>query len=243
MSPLHFGLFDLTNLPINVATFLKEAKDPVDALNKLPQFLKSLVGTEQHIDGVVEAGAQLHGPVYVGAGSIVHSGVVLEGPVYIGKNVTIRPHANIRHGAYLGDNCVIGHSADVKNTLALHGCKIQDGTFAGDSILGTNARIGSGAIVANRKFNQSNIRVTYADSAIDSQRDFLGAFIGDDARLGANVVTSPGTVIGPHTWVGSGVILQGYVQPDQLITVQQTLNYTPKERITLKAGRAITYDM
>lgn len=243
MTELRFGLFDLTGLPDNVVALLENAADPVAVLNALPAFLKALVGDKQVVEGVVEDGAQLHGAVYVGAGSVVHSGVVIEGPVYIGRNVVVRPHANIRHGAYLGDNCVIGHGADVKNTLALRGCKIQDGTFAGDSILGSNARVGSGAIVANRKFNQTNIRVCYAAGAVDSGRDFLGAFIGDEARLGANVVTSPGTVVGPHTWVGSGVVLGGYVAPDQLVTVRQELDYAAKERVSLQAGRAITYDL
>jgi NDP-sugar pyrophosphorylase family protein len=174
----------------------------------------------------------------------VHSGVVIEGPVYIGEGVTIRPHANIRHGAYLGDKCVIGHSADVKNALALRGCKIQDGTFVGDSVLGQDARVGSGAILANRKFNQSNIKVSFTENGrvVDSGRDFFGAIIGDQARLGANVITSPGTVIGAHTWVGSGVVLHGYYGPNQLITVKQELEISPKEQVMLKAGKAITFD-
>lgn len=242
---LRFDLFDTEGLETDVAALLEGAENPVEALNALPAFLKTKVGGQgQVIEGTVEEGAELHGDVFVGAGSVVHSGAVIEGPVYLGKNVSVRPHANVRHGAYLADDCVVGHGADIKNTLALPGAKIQDGTFAGDSIVGRKARVGSGAILANRKFNQSAVRVVWGEGKVmDSGRDFLGAFLADDSRVGANVVTSPGTVIGLHTWVGSGAVLNGYVGPDQLITVKQELEARPKERISLKAGKAITYDL
>jgi bifunctional UDP-N-acetylglucosamine pyrophosphorylase/glucosamine-1-phosphate N-acetyltransferase len=238
---LHWHLFSLENLPEDLAKLIRGSSDPVDLLNRLPAFLKSKIKGQQ-ILGEVEEGAVIHGDVYIGKGTIIHSGVVIEGPVYIGDNVSVRPHANVRHGAYLADNCVIGHSADVKNTLALPGCKIQDGTFAGDSILGHAVRVGSGALLANRKFNQGNIRVNFGEKSEDTGRDFFGAIIGDQSRLGANVVTSPGTVIGTHTWVGSGVVLSGYVGPDQLITVKQELEIRSKDRTDLKAGKAITFD-
>ncbi len=242
MSTLHWNLFSLDGLPEDLRTLMQSATDPIDLLNKLPLFLKAKI-KGQTIEGTVEEGAVLHGDVYVGKGSTVHSGVVIEGPVYIGENVSVRPHANIRHGAYLADNCVIGHSADVKNALALPGAKIQDGTFAGDSILGHGARVGSGAIMANRKFNQTNIKISFDGVAVqDTGRDFFGGVLGDQSRLGANVITSPGTVIGPHTWVGSGAVLHGYYGPDQLITVKQELEVTPKDRTNLKAGKAITFD-
>ena len=236
-------MYSTEGLPADLVKLIKSAKTPLDILNALPKFLKTKLKS-QVIHGTVEKGAVIHGYVHVGKGSIISSGVVIEGPVYIGENVTVRPHANIRHGAYLADNCVIGHSADVKNTLALNGAKIQDGTFAGDSVLGHGARVGSGVILANRKFNQSNIGVSFdGKKPVDSKRDFLGCFMGDESRLGANVITSPGTVIGAHTWVGSGAIISGYHGPDQLITVKQELDVRPKDRVALKAGKAITYDL
>lgn len=236
-------LFATTGLPKEVAKLITEAKTPVDILTALPKLLKAKV-KGQVVKGTVEKGAVLHGAVYVGKGSTVHSGVVIEGPVFIGDNVTVRPHANIRHGAWLCSDCVIGHGADIKNILALPGAKIQDGSFAGDSVIGRTARVGSGVILANRKFNQSTIGVSFdGGKPVDSKRDFLGCFMGDESRLGANVVTSPGTVVGAHTWVGSGAVISGYLAPNQLVTVKQELECKPKEKISLKAGKAITYDL
>jgi NDP-sugar pyrophosphorylase family protein len=247
MDHLQWGLFSLTGLPAEIVALLQSAASPVEALNQLPHTLRAMLSEQQEIHGEVAPGVHLSGAVYIGPGSSIASGVVIEGPVYIGANVSVRPHANIRHGAVLLNDVVIGHSGDVKNSLVLPGAKIQDGTFAGDSLLGHGARIGSGAILANRKFNQGSIKVSYGEALfngqpVDSGRDFLGAIIGDQARLGANVITSPGTVVGPHTWVGSGAALNGYHGPDQLITVKQELHSQPKERQQLKAGKAITYD-
>jgi bifunctional UDP-N-acetylglucosamine pyrophosphorylase/glucosamine-1-phosphate N-acetyltransferase len=228
-------LFNLADLPEGeFKTWISGFENPVDILKNLNSRFANLKG--QTVDGTVEDGAYIHGDVYIGKGSVIHSGVVIEGPVIIGQNVSVRPHSNLRKGVYLCDNCVIGHGADIKHTLALPGAKIQDGTFAGDSVLGFGARVGSGTILANRKFNQTNIKIKLGEEVEDSGLDFFGAILGDYVRLAANVVTSPGTVIGAHTWTGSGVVLQGTYESDQLITTKQELQIRPKDRVALKSG-------
>ena len=72
----------------------------------------------------------------------------------------------IRNQAYIGSNCVIGHSADVKRSICLNGAKMQCGIFVGDSILGCGARIGSGVILANRKFNQTKVQFRDKDETL-----------------------------------------------------------------------------
>lgn len=228
-------LFDFSAYPNHaLKAFFEQHRNPLDILNGFSMFLAEIKG--QTIHGTVEQGAYIHGDVFIGRGTVIHSGVVIEGPVYIGENVSVRPHSNIRKGAYLCDNVVIGHGADIKNTLALNGAKIQDGTFAGDSLLGFGARVGSGSILSNRKFNQSSIKVQIGKDVLDSGRDFMGAIMGDQSRLGANVTTSPGTVIGAFTWVGSGCVLHGTYGANQLITVKQELEIRAKDPITLKSG-------
>jgi bifunctional UDP-N-acetylglucosamine pyrophosphorylase/glucosamine-1-phosphate N-acetyltransferase len=63
----------------------------------------------------------------------------------------------IRPGTVLGDNCVIGFSTEIKHTIMRDGSKVSDLAFVGDSIIGKNSRIGSGVIVANRGFSQSEV--------------------------------------------------------------------------------------
>lgn len=241
MTPLHLNLFDTSTLPPTLAPLISGATSVVDILDGLPTLLKKITGGGLQGFGKIDDGAHIHGDVFIGKGTHIHSGVVIEGPAYIGNNVSVRPHALIRGGSYVADDCVIGHSADIKSSLLLPGAKVQDGTFAGESIVGSGARIGSGAILANRKFNQRTILTDWGNGPTNTHKEFFGAVIGDQARLGANVTCSPGSVIGAFTWVGSGVVVQGYLAPDQLVTVKQDLDIQPKSRILLASGKG-TYE-
>ena len=228
-------LFDETLEP-KLREWLLRFKDPVEALNHIGELFAELRDTV--ILGNVHESVSIKGPVHIGKGSTVHAHVCLDGPIIIGENVSIRSQAQIRNQAYLGSNCVVGHSADIKRSICLNGSKIQDGTFVGDSVLGMAARIGSGAILANRKFNQTRIKYKNDEGAVvDSGLEFFGAVIGQQSRIGANCVLSPGTLVGEHTWVGSGCVLHGRFGSDLLIQPpKQELVIAPKERSTLRSG-------
>ena len=217
-------------------SWLQAQGDAITALNNIEKLFANLEG--QNILGEMDGFVSIKGAVHIGKGSRIHSHVEIDGPVIIGENVSIRAQAQIRNFAYIGSDCVVGHSADIKRSICLNGAKMQDGTFVGDSVLGVGARVGSGANLANRKFNQGEIR--YLDDLgelVSSGREFLGAILGKFVRLGANVVLSPGTIIGEYTWVGSGCVLHGRFPPDRLITVKQELDIVEKERATLRSGK------
>ena len=235
-------LFQRDGLNAELADFLFSFTNPVDVIDALPQLFKNIKG--QTIKGTVMQGAQIHGDVYIGEGTVVHSNAVIEGPVYVGRNVIVGPHSTLRKHTYIADDCVIGHGADIKNTLALNGAKIQINAFAGNSLLGQGARVAYGGILYNRKFNQSNVKVDLGNgNIIESSRDFLGAIMGDESRIGANVVLSPGTILGPYTWVGSGLVLHGTIPPNKLVTVKQDYEIRDKETVKLKSGRPSANDI
>jgi bifunctional UDP-N-acetylglucosamine pyrophosphorylase/glucosamine-1-phosphate N-acetyltransferase len=188
--------------------------------------------------GEVSQDVSISGPVHIGKGSKIHPFVTIEGPVIIGENVSVRSHSIIRSQAYIGSNCVVGHSADVKRAICLNGAKMQCGIFVGDSIIGCGARIGSGVILANRKFNQSEVSYRNKDnSRKKSGLEFFGAIVGRYCRLGANVVTYPGTIVQEHTWVGAGCVLHGTYGPDQFISIKQELEIKAKQRVQLRSGK------
>lgn len=237
------ALFALEKIPERLAAWLRGCGDPLTALNRLPELLAGLKGKGVQNHGTLMPGAHVVGDVWIGKGSVIHPGATIEGPAWIGEGVKVSAHALIRDGAYIADDCVIGHGADIKNTLALPGAKIQINTFVGDSVLGRGARMGSGSIISNRKFNQSSIKVDLGHGVVDSGRDFFGAIMGDQARLGANVTVSPGSVIGAYTWVGSGCVIQGSIPADRLVTVKQELDIRPKDRTELKSGVGEYYNL
>ena len=99
------------------------------------------------------------GNYFIDEGTKIYAGATIEGPVWIGKNCKIMPGAYVRPGTITGDNCVIGFNSEVKNSIIQNGAKIASLAFVGDSVLGKSARIGSGVITANRRFDQKNIKI------------------------------------------------------------------------------------
>jgi len=215
--------------------WLKKFSNAVEALRRIEELFGGLSKTT--ILTEVGEHVSISGPVHIGKGTKIHPFVTIEGPVIIGENVSIRSHSIIRSHAYIGSKCVVGHSADVKRSICLNGAKMQCGVFVGDSILGCSARIGSGVILANRKFNQTEVAFRDKEQkSHNSGLEFFGAIVGRHCRLGANVVTYPGTIIQEHTWVGGGCVLHGTYGPDEFITVRQDLDIRTKERVRLRSG-------
>lgn len=173
------------------------------------------------------------GNYYVGEGTKIYPGAIIEGPVYIGKNVSIMPGAYVRPGTITGDKCVIGFNSEVKNSVIQDGAKIASLAFVGDSILGKSARIGSGVITANRRFDQQNIRLRQENGEkLDTGTDFFGCILGDYARIGANSVTSPGTLIGPYTWIYPATSIHGFIPKEK--RVYNKSNWTIEDNVKIE---------
>ena len=198
--------------------------------------LEARLESKTVIDGIIEANVSISGPVFIGSGTTVHTGAEIQGPVYIGRNCSIRHGAQIRQGTILADECIVGHSAEIKNSVCMSGAKMQSGVFVGDSVLGMGARLGSGTILANRRFQQDEIILKAGPQQLNTDASFFGAIIGDYARLGANVVTAPGTLVGPYTWVSSLISLYGFVPRAKLVILKQELVIRDKEEVALISG-------
>lgn len=151
--------------------------------------------------------------VIIGEGTVVGENVTIEGPVIIGKNCKISSGAYIRPYTILGDYVVIGHCAEVKESIVFDEAKLQSFTFTGNSIIGKGARLGSGCITANRKFNQKNIGIKVNDVYTDFKVDFFGCVMGDYSRIGANSTTYPGSHIGFYTWILPMTPIKGIIEP------------------------------
>jgi UDP-N-acetylglucosamine diphosphorylase / glucose-1-phosphate thymidylyltransferase / UDP-N-acetylgalactosamine diphosphorylase / glucosamine-1-phosphate N-acetyltransferase / galactosamine-1-phosphate N-acetyltransferase len=222
-------------LPFPVAEF----DEGIEALasDRAGRLAEWIGSGEVVIEGVVDSGVAIDGPAYIGSGTTIHSGCTISGPVFIGKNCSIRHGAQLRDGTILGDDCVVGHSAEIKNSICMSGSKMQSGVFIGDSVLGRSARVGSGAILANRRFDQRSISLGSGRSKTVTDREFFGAVLGDHVRLGANVVAAPGTLVGPYTWVSSLVSLHGFIPRAKLVLLKQELEIRDKDEVALRSGR------
>lgn len=185
-------------------------------------------------------GVVIRGQVRLGQDCTIDPFVLIEGPVWIGNRVHIRSGALIRPGTVLGDDVVVGHAAEVKNAHVARGAKLQSNVFVGDSILGQEVRIGSGTILANRRFDQADIVLDLPEGPLVTNRDKLGAIIGDRTRFGANATTAPGTVVGPDCLVYSAASIAGFVPPRSIVKLRQSIEIVARrgETFTLKSRDA-----
>lgn len=209
---------------------------PWKVLNKTKDFLnKKIVQTDMKINKAkMGEFCSIEGNYFIDEGTVIHANVTIQGPVLIGKNVEIQSGALIRPGTIIGDNCSVGHCSEVKNSILQNKSKVASLAFVGDSILGKSARIGSGTILANRRFDQKNIDVKINGEKYNSDRDFFGAIIGDSSRLGANSTTIPGTLIGPYTWILPTVQVRGFIPAQKRIFPVQQYKITENEKMELK---------
>lgn len=188
----------------------------------------------RRMEGETRGECHFEGCYSVGQGTVIHHGAAIQGPVYIGKKCKIQTGALLRPGTILGDGCEVGHGSEVKHSVLLNGAKVASLSFVGDSVLGKSARVGSGVISANRKFNQSRVYVRVEGERVDTGTDFLGLVLGDYARLGANCVTQPGTLIGPHSWIYPGTVVRGFIPRQKRVYYQIPLMLEDNQIVELK---------
>lgn len=207
-----------------------------EALANATKYLKENIVDKDIKVNKAEVGeyVSITGNYFIDEGTKIHANAVIQGPVYIGKNVEIQSGALIRPGTIIGDNCSVGHSSEIKHTIMQNKSKVASLAFCGDTILGKSTRIGSGVIVANRRFDQKNITVKINGEKVDVGTDFFGAIIGDSTRLGANSTTVPGTFIGPYTWILPTVQVRGFVPAEKRIFPLATYRVDENPKVELK---------
>ena len=209
---------------------------PWEALAKINEFLKEKIVDKDVKMNKAEVGefVAISGNYFIDEGTKIHANAVIQGPVMIGKNVEIQSGALIRPGSIIGDNCVVGHASEVKHSIMQNKSKVASLAFCGDTILGKSTRIGSGIILANRRFDQKNITVKLNGEKYDVGTDFFGAVIGDSTRLGANSTTVPGTFIGPYTWILPTVQVRGFVPAEKRVFPLAEYKITDNPKVELK---------
>lgn len=152
---------------------------------------------EGHVEGEVEDGATLRGPVTVAEGAHVRDGAYLVGPCFVGPGCHVGPNCYVRpHTVLEGDNRV-GNAVEVKNSVLLEGATVGHHAYVGDSVLGDDVNVGAGTKVANLRHDGETVRVRTGDEVVDSGRRKLGVVLGPEAKTGINSSLNVGVVLGP----------------------------------------------
>ena len=160
----------------------EEVLDVVEADDLLLLHERLMAGVADTREGAVEPGAQVTGPVTLGAGSVIRAGSVVQGPVHIGKSCDIGPHAVLWPGTALRNHVrvepftVVAGCAIGSNALIASHCRIER------AIVDNGAAVGSGALVGGG----------------------AATIVGSDAVVGARAIIGAGGCIGRNAQVASG---------------------------------------
>jgi NDP-sugar pyrophosphorylase family protein len=147
--------------------------------------------------------------VFIGRGTVVEPGAYIKGPAWIGADCQIRHGAYIRENVIIGAGSVVGNSCEIKNSFLCNGCQIPHFNYVGDSILGAKVHLAAGVIVSNLKLNGDFITLRVDEQIITTGLRKFGALIGDHAEVGCNAVINPGSIIGRKSLIYPGVSWRG----------------------------------
>jgi carbonic anhydrase/acetyltransferase-like protein (isoleucine patch superfamily) len=161
-----------------------------------------LGGEEVSDAAVIHAGAVfMDDEVHIAPGAVVEPGALLKGPTYIGLGSEVRQGAYLRGSCLVGKGCVVGHTTEMKNSVMLDGAKAGHFAYLGDSILGREGNLGAGTKLANLKIIDKPFKIKVNEILYHVERRKFGAIIGDKCQIGCNSVTNPGTVLGRRVLV------------------------------------------
>ena len=127
----------------------------------------------------------------------VEHGAVLKAPCVVGRDCFVAHNAYMRGGVWLADKVIVGPSCEVKSSFFFAGSKVAHLSFVGDSVVGSEANIEAGAMVANyrNEFDDKLISFDFDGRTIETGVEKFGCAIGDRARVGANAVIAPGAIL------------------------------------------------
>jgi UDP-N-acetylglucosamine diphosphorylase / glucose-1-phosphate thymidylyltransferase / UDP-N-acetylgalactosamine diphosphorylase / glucosamine-1-phosphate N-acetyltransferase / galactosamine-1-phosphate N-acetyltransferase len=213
LSPEHF--FDLSAYAYE--SLFNDCKFIWEALNKLTPFFKSA-----HLGNIeieIQQGVFLVYPelISIGKGTVVEPGAYIKGPCIIGENCQIRHGAYIRGEVLIGSGCIVGHDTEIKHSILLDNSFAAHFAYVGDSILGNRVNLGAGVKCANLRLDRGYIHVYCGEKKINTGLKKLGAIIGDDAQLGCNSVTNPGTLISKGYCCFPCTNFGGWIPPNHLV--------------------------
>lgn len=178
-----------------VAAHAGEYVDVIEGEDLLALHEQLMADLPHDIQGTIEPGVQVRGPVRLGEGSVVRSGTVLQGPVHIGRNCEVGPLAVLQPGTCIRNhvrvepftvlsNCIVASNVAIASHCRINGAVVDNGVF-----VGTGARIAGGP-------------------------DIL---IGSDAVLEPGATILPGGRIGRFARVASGRVVRDV--PDHGVAV------------------------
>ncbi|ADN51198.1 sugar phosphate nucleotidyltransferase [Vulcanisaeta distributa] len=174
---------------------------PWDLLSAIKYLMSDLREARISKDADISSKAVIEGPVIVDEGARIDHGAIIRGPVYIGRNAYVGNNALIRNNTSLEEESVIGADAEITESLIGYRATVGRGSFIGSSVIGDESTIEPGVVTLN--VLPSGVEVSHLSPVIVKGKQIakLGAIVGPKARVGANSVIYPGSIIEHNRYI------------------------------------------
>ncbi|RLG31266.1 glucose-1-phosphate thymidylyltransferase [Methanosarcinales archaeon] len=185
--------------------------DVIHSWNLLSVNAKVLEDISESVHETAEVDGKIKGRVVVGSDSIIGAGSHIKGPVIIGRDCEICPNVVIAPSTAIGDNVTIEPFTYIRNSVILDNTYIGSGSTIKNSIIGENNIIESHFITEGGKNLGINLE------GMLHRADELGTVLGDGNRIGCNVSTAAGTLVGPECRIETGAVIRKQIPSHALV--------------------------
>lgn len=168
------------------------------SINKAPwEFINDLENTINERISNLSSEYRIENNIAIHKTATIEQGVILKGSAIISESCFIGANAYFRGPIYLGKSVKIGPGSEIKQSIILDNSAIAHFNYIGNSIIGKNINFEAGSICANH-YNErvdKTIFVKHNGELMNTGSKKFGSLIGDDTKIGANAVLSPGTIL------------------------------------------------
>ncbi|MGQ0535046.1 MAG: sugar phosphate nucleotidyltransferase [Methanobacteriota archaeon] len=148
--------------------------------------------------------------VVKGSRTTIRDTVAAQSPVAVGEGSLVEHHAVLGPGVAIGENVTIGAGAVLENCMILDDTQVEPGAIV------KNAIIGEGCFLGPRFLALSGACEVKSEDGYHRLSNF-GCVIGEDVRIGGNVVIEPGVTVGNGTRIASHVVLRRSVEDGAVV--------------------------
>lgn len=133
----------------------------------------------------------------------IEQGVVFKGTIIISENCSVGANAYLRGPVFLSSSVKVGPGSEIKQSVIFDNSAIAHFNYIGNSIVGENVNFEAGSICANHLNEKADKRIVikHNNQIIDTKTEKFGSLVGDNSKIGANAVLSPGTILEKNTIV------------------------------------------
>ena len=185
--------------------------DVIHSWNLLGVNARVLEDISESVHETAEVDGTIKGRVAVGSGSIIGAGSYIKGPVIIGRDCEIGPNVVIAPSTSIGDNVTIEPFTHIRNSVIL------DNTYIGSHSTIKNSIIGENNLIESHFVTESGKNVVVELKGALHQVDELGIVLGDGNRVGCNVATVAGTLVGTECRIETGAVIRKQIPPHALV--------------------------